>query len=327
MDIKSIEFHFTDCVNVSVADVSYDCKTAQMLSQSQMNEPLEESLCKVWSKICAKSYVDIETAWQLKFLYKAGGSHWFASVLVKSLMNVSYQDDLNKQTELLRAIFHIDIEQTTLSLLQHVIPQYLQCKTNREMLTDPRGTALAKLTVACLFVVLSDKKDPSSKKRPASGDQFSTMEDEPSSKMLKLAQGPSPVDHHDKEATKHEPEHPMTEAMSGFFKLINAVLLCQESHITPVTHFAFRILEQVALKGSKSRSRLILQHVSLNLVIHLVKILPDMFSMGIVSKLFDVSTPTGRKNMAKVMCMLRFVQVQQEAANVSTDQNRAAAQG
>lgn len=320
-----------DRVTVSMTDESYDCKTAQMLNPAQTSEPLEESLCRVWSKICAKSYVDIETAWQLRFLYKAGGAHWFASVLVKSLMNVSYQDDLNKQTELLRAIFHIDIEQTTLSLLQHVIPQYLQCKTNREMLTDPRGTALAKLTVGCLFIVLSDKKDPTSKKRPANSSEFSTMEDEPSSKMLKLAQGSGGVaaEHLDKEATKHETEqlHPMGEAMSGFFKLLNAVLLCQESHVTPVTHFAFRILEQIALKGSKSRSRLILQHVSLNLVMHLVKILPDMFSMAIVSRLFDVSTSTGRKNMAKVMCMLRFVQVQQEAAHVATDQNRSAAQG
>ena len=34
---------------------------------------------------------------------------------------------------------------TTLALLQHVIPQYLQCKTNREFLTDPRGAALAKV--------------------------------------------------------------------------------------------------------------------------------------------------------------------------------------
>jgi hypothetical protein len=95
----------------------------------------------------------------------------------------------------------------------------------------------------------------------------------------------------------------------------------QESHVTPVTHFAFRILEQIALKGSKSRSRLILHHVSISLVMHLVKILPDMFSMSIVSKLFDVSTSGGRKNMAKVMCLLRSVQVHQIESN---DQSRSA---
>ena len=90
--------------------------------------------------------------------------------------------------------------------------------------------------------------------------------------------------------------------------------------MTPVTHFAFRILEQIALKGSKSRSRLILHHVSLNLVMHLVKILPEKFSMNIVSKLFDISASSGRKNMARVMCLLRSVQVNLLEFN---DQNRS----
>ena len=79
--------------------------------------------------------------------------------------------------------------------------------------------------------------------------------------------------------------------------------------MTPVTLFAFRLLEQVAIKGSKSRSKQILQHTSLNFIMHLVKILPDKFTMGIVSKLFDVTSSSGRKNMARVMCLLRSVQV------------------
>ena len=103
--------------------------------------------------------------------------------------------------------------------------------------------------------------------------------------------------------------------------ILKISIFFQESHVTPVTHFAFRILEQIALKGSKSRSRLILHHVSISLVMHLVKILPDMFSMSIVSKLFDVSTSGGRKNMAKVMCLLRTVQVHQIE---SSDQSRSA---
>ena len=139
------DFIFSETYPVSVTDVSYDSHTAQMLTASEINEPLEDSLIDLWQKICAKGFVEIESAWKLQFLYKAGGAHWLTSVLVKTLLKVSYQDDLHKQTELLRAILHIDIEQTTLALLQHVIPQYLQCKTNREFLTDPRGAALAKV--------------------------------------------------------------------------------------------------------------------------------------------------------------------------------------
>ena len=34
--------------------------------------------------------------------------------------------------------------------------------------------------------------------------------------------------------------------------------------------------------------------------------------MGIIAKLFDVSASSGRKNMARVMCLLRTVQVKQD---------------
>ncbi len=210
---------------VAHADVSYDCKTAQMLSPSQSQEPLEDALRALWTKVCAKGYVDIESAWQVHYFFKAGGAHWFTTVLTNSLLEVSYQDDLAKQTELLRAILHIDIEQTTLALLHCVIPQYLQCQTKRELLTDPRGNALARLTVGCLFIVLSHKRDTVAKKRCASEQE---VKDEPSAKMRKLAQGIAEHSQgHDKDAKEAETTQPIAEAVMGFFKLLHAVILSQ----------------------------------------------------------------------------------------------------
>ena len=74
------------------------------------------------------------------------------SVLIESLLHVTYQDDLAKKTETLRSIMHLDIEQTTLALLLHVMPKYLQYKQHRQHLTDPQGSALAKLLVSLLFL-------------------------------------------------------------------------------------------------------------------------------------------------------------------------------
>ena len=34
--------------------------------------------------------------------------------------------------------------------------------------------------------------------------------------------------------------HPVTQAVAGFFRLLNNVVTCQEISITPCTHFAFR---------------------------------------------------------------------------------------
>ena len=39
------------------------------------------------------------------------------------------------------------------------------------------------------------------------------------------------------------------QALWGFFKLLQTIICCQETPITPVTHFAYRILEQAALKA------------------------------------------------------------------------------
>ena len=112
-------------------EFSYDPKIAPMLNAHQVDNSLQDVLLDVWTKICSKGYVDIEAAWKLKYLYKTGGSFWMTSVLIESLLHVTYQDDLTKKTETLRSIMHLDIEQTTLALLLHVMPKYLQYKQHR----------------------------------------------------------------------------------------------------------------------------------------------------------------------------------------------------
>ena len=94
-------------------------------------------------------FVNLYSAVCLHIFYNffTGGSFWMISVLIESLLHVTYQDDLAKKTETLRSIMHLDIEQTTLALLLHVMPKYLQYKQHRQHLTDPQGSALAKLLV------------------------------------------------------------------------------------------------------------------------------------------------------------------------------------
>ena len=132
-----------------------------------------------------------------------------------------------------------------------------------------------------------------SKKRPH---EEAFVDDMPSAKMRKLMHGA-----HESKESKIEEGNPISEAIGGFFQLLYAIVCYQETHVTPVTHFAFRLLEQIAFKtsSSKSRSRMILQHMSISLVMHLVKVLPNQFTMGIVARLFDVSATSGRKSMAR----------------------------
>lgn len=322
----------------------YDPKSSDILLPLEMNKPLKEVLIQVWKSVGQRGWLDIESMWRLHSLLKTGGPNWFTSCLVEDLLSVVYQTDIDKLTELLLAIFYVDIEQCTLALLLHVIPGYLQYRNKRERLTDPHGTALAKLTVGCIYIVLMgvhaqtlSKHASQSKKRrademsdevtsakmrrlvglsnenssSASSTQvttFASSYDDYLSGLTQSRQTGSPSEVSGK--ADELASHPVTQAVSGFFRLLHNVVSCQEIPITPCTHFTFRFLEQTALRGGRhqnAKSRLVFQHMSTSLVIHLVKIVPHLFSMGILSKLFDISTVGGRKNMARVMCLLRNI--------------------
>ena len=73
-------------------EFSYDPKVAPMFNTQQVDSSLQDVLLDVWNKICAKGFVDIESAWRLKYLYKTGGSFWFTSVLIGKLHFISSFD-------------------------------------------------------------------------------------------------------------------------------------------------------------------------------------------------------------------------------------------
>jgi hypothetical protein len=62
-------------------------------------------------------------------------------------------EDINKGISLVYSLFHLDLEGLTLDLVHHVIPQFLQLPNGHlKSIMDPRGRALARLTIMCLSV-------------------------------------------------------------------------------------------------------------------------------------------------------------------------------
>lgn len=59
-------------------------------------------------------------------------------------------EDLTQALGLLFAVFHLDLENITLSLLLHTVPRLLQSAEKQHLLTDPRGYILAKACVLCI---------------------------------------------------------------------------------------------------------------------------------------------------------------------------------
>lgn len=88
-------------------------------------QPILEQLEKVWQGIHQRGWINIQATQSMESLLNTGGSLWFVSNLVKEVLKYRYQEELDRAVDLAFSIFHLDIENCTLDLLNHIIPQHL----------------------------------------------------------------------------------------------------------------------------------------------------------------------------------------------------------
>lgn len=88
-------------------------------------QPILEELQVTWQGIHQCGWIDIQAMQSLEALLNTGGSKWFVSNLVKEVIKFNYQEDLDRAVDIAFAIFHLDIENCTLDLVNDVLPQYL----------------------------------------------------------------------------------------------------------------------------------------------------------------------------------------------------------
>lgn len=85
-------------------------------------------------------------------------------MIVQDVLRHDRPEDLHKGIGLLYSLFHMDLETITLCLLLHTLPNLLQSTgPNVRLLTDPRGSSLAKLCVMCLAVLHTMRQQPKGK--------------------------------------------------------------------------------------------------------------------------------------------------------------------
>lgn len=88
-------------------------------------QPILEQLETVWKNVNQRGWINIQATQSLESLLNTGGSLWFVSNIVKEVLKYRYQEELDQAVDLAFAIFHLDIENCTLDLINHIIPQYL----------------------------------------------------------------------------------------------------------------------------------------------------------------------------------------------------------
>ena len=78
--------------------------------------------------------------------------------------------------------------------------------------------------------------------------------------------------------------------------------------LTPRLEFVMHVLEEAALL-SRDLSRLVLAAVPVSLALQLVRVQPRRFSLELVLRLFDTSSSGGRRSLARILCLMRNVQI------------------
>uniref|UniRef100_T1JEP9 Mediator of RNA polymerase II transcription subunit 24 n=1 Tax=Strigamia maritima TaxID=126957 RepID=T1JEP9_STRMM len=282
--------------------------------------PISQLLESEFSALHTQGWLDLKYIHALEGLLTVGGPEWFVRTLVQLGLNYVYNPELQWSVNLLFAIFQLDIEACTLALLTCILPSYLQNMNRMEALTEPYASALAKLTVMCIYsglqaklsqkAVAGGRKKSSKKMRRDQEDNFDLSESGRSSKyrrvmsdvdMLELDDAPMGLLLTASSQSNINMAEPLNKAIDELFRLFGVI--ANDHNLSPRTHFVFLFLQQTVVCG-KSHMRMILQFMQINLVSKMMKCLPDLFSTELVLSLCDTQTAVGRKAMAKMLCQL-----------------------
>ena len=119
------------------------------------NTALEEEMNVLWEDTWRRGRLDIAGTKQVARLFEIGGPQWFVTVLVEKMVSQVYNEDVERATEMVFSLLHIDLVCCTLAMLVHTLPRCLAGEGKEGLLSHPGGRSLARLTVQCLAASLA----------------------------------------------------------------------------------------------------------------------------------------------------------------------------
>ncbi|XP_021357333.1 mediator of RNA polymerase II transcription subunit 24-like isoform X3 [Mizuhopecten yessoensis] len=273
--------------------------------------------------VMAKGWIDLRSVHTLEQLLNLCGSDWFCDRAILHMLNSSRLEDLTQALGLLFAVFHLDLEHITLSLLLHTVPKLLQSADKQQLLTDPRGYILAKACVLCIVAAqtarsVAGKATMSHTRRGYSKRSRKEMEleslDEPDSRPVKRMKTMEPQLTLDSEGfnldfltAKDDGEaspiidtkDPLNKALANLLRLMNAI--AHSTTISPRTSFIVAFIEE-SIKCGGQYSQFIHQFIPPQMLSQIMKSIPGVFSNQQIVHICNLAVPTGRKVAAKCVC-------------------------
>ncbi|XP_073959099.1 mediator of RNA polymerase II transcription subunit 24-like [Choristoneura fumiferana] len=279
-------------------------------------EPILEQLQSAWEDVKTRGYLHIDATNIIESLLYAAGPVWFVTNLVKETLKFRYQEDLDRSVDIVLAMFHLNIEKCTEAMLLHVLPQYLYNSKLCDELVEPQSATLAKMAVYCVYAALEHsnltKIQNTRKRRHDDNDDLDAMVS--SSKVRRLndnsVDGNAMYYSQAQNVSGINLKEPLGSALDTLFKTFSH-LAGKNGDVTPQTQFILEFLIYVVQCGEE-RAQIVLQKMPSELVPTLIKALPDSFNINLILRLHDLSTPYGRKDTARDLCLLRNMKLRPE---------------
>ncbi|XP_059582953.1 mediator of RNA polymerase II transcription subunit 24 isoform X4 [Alligator mississippiensis] len=244
-------------------------------------------------------------------------------VFTKELLKETRKEHTLRAVELLYSVFCLDMQQLTLTLLGHILPNLLTDSSKWHMLMDPPGKALAKLSVWCALSSYSShnrgQASARQKKRHREDieDYISLfpLDDTQPSKLMRLLSSneedanilSSPTDRSMSSSLSASQLHtvsmrdPLNRVLANLFLLISSILGAKTAGTH--TQFVQWFMEECVDCLEQGSRGSILQFMPFTMVSELVKV-STMSSPKIVLAITDLSLPLGRRVAAKAIAAL-----------------------
>ncbi|XP_053676492.1 mediator of RNA polymerase II transcription subunit 24 [Anopheles nili] len=299
-----------------------------MVSHLSFEEQFEEA----WKAIAERGWLPVETTFLLDTLLQSCGPVWLVEKLIAKLFLCKYIRDLNKTMGVIFAIMHLDIERCTIALLSQLIPMMLLNKQQLPEIVDPQSRVLAKLCVYCIIVTM-EMSMTSSKKRTRGGTATDADTDIDSmctsAKLRKIDLDGMGVVGCDGGSNEFALESAMESAASwdtaAITSLKEPLQGCLQmlfrtftQHITtdelsPKVYFVFQFLSLLVESG-RERIMCVLKLVPNGLVQNLLKInATDEMTVGLILRLYDLNTSSGRQFAMSDISLLRNIQMRKDS--------------
>uniref|UniRef100_UPI00398F2C4A mediator of RNA polymerase II transcription subunit 24 isoform X2 n=1 Tax=Pristiophorus japonicus TaxID=55135 RepID=UPI00398F2C4A len=241
----------------------------------------------------------------------------------EELLKETRKEHCYKAVELLHSVFCLDMQQITLGLLGHILPGLLTNSLKWQMLMDPPGRALAKLSVWCALSAHSshNKSQATAKQRKRHREDIEDyinlfpLDDSQPSKLLRLLSSneedpnilSSPGDRSMSSSLSASQLHninmrdPLNRVLANLFLLISSIMSSKMAG--PQTQFVQWFMEECVECLDQGSRGSILQFMPFTMVSELVK-LPALSKPKTVLAITDLGLPLGRRVAAKAIAAL-----------------------